>query len=128
MYDGMFLVGDIELELTFNYGLFGYGYSYQIKQAQGLKPEDQIQYSLLPRINPPPDQCDQQEPVLISQAVPHPSFIPFKDKAYLSYGKDVIKDLEELESHLYHPTLLKNELKDLSEIRAEYFSCNALPQ
>ncbi|KAJ1508271.1 Hyaluronan and proteoglycan link protein 1, partial [Coelomomyces lativittatus] len=88
VWDENHLIGDVALEITFNYGVFGYGYATQLKEEK-RSTDEMIMYSLFPRINPGEDQLDPDTGVLNIQSTPHPSYIPFKEKVYLSYGKEL---------------------------------------
>nr|KAJ3419775.1 Hyaluronan and proteoglycan link protein 1 [Polyrhizophydium stewartii] len=111
-----FEVGQMELELTFSYGMFGYGSSVQL-QDEDILPEEAIQYSLMPRINPAQDLCEPEEPVLAVQAVPHPGFIPFRNKVHLSYGKDIQNELEEISRTMYRPEILMQDFEAMEHVR-----------
>ena len=109
-------VGQMDLEMTFLYGLYGYGSSPQLKDPN-LKPEDCVQYSLMPRINPAPDQCIPNEAILAVHAVPHPSFIPFGNRAFLSYSKEIKTELENMAKIMYRPKSLMRGLDSLNSVR-----------
>eukprot|EP00842_Homolaphlyctis_polyrhiza_P002069 jgi/Hompol1/2863/HPOL_003041-RA len=113
-----FEIGQIEIEITFSYGLFGYGSSPQLKDIE-IKPEEAIQYSLMPRINPPPENND---PVLIVQAVPHPPFVPFSRKIHLSYGKDIHRELDEISKTMYRPEIIMQDMDMMEQVRQKYYS------
>ncbi|KAI8911702.1 hypothetical protein EDD86DRAFT_203060 [Gorgonomyces haynaldii] len=115
-----FEIGGIELEITFNYGIFGYGNSLQLQLSK--HPEDAISCSLLPRINPPKEKCKLNEPVLAVQAVPHPKFIPFESRAFLSYGAEFQNELEELGNSLYLPQTFLKDYSKMAKVREQYFS------
>jgi hypothetical protein len=110
------VVGSIALEFTFNYGTFGYGMSQQLLD-EDYSAEELIQYSLLPRINPEPDNCEPNEIVLKTQAVPHPEFIPFEHKVYLSYGKDLEMQLTELGRSIEERVCFKDTIKITAGVR-----------
>ncbi|KAJ3188106.1 hypothetical protein HK101_009200 [Irineochytrium annulatum] len=114
-------VGDIDLELTFNYGRFGYGYSYQFKE-EDVTPEELVQYSLLPRIVPPRSQREPDEAVMVACATPHPKFIPFRERVYLSYGKEIQDALEEARDQCYRPNTFVKEMSKFETVRDEYFA------
>jgi hypothetical protein len=115
------VVGSIQLELTFNYGILGYGISQQLA-CEDRCTEDAIQYSLLPRINPDPIACEPHDIILKTQAVPHPEFIPFERKVFLSYGKDLEDQLEELGSKLEDRHCFKETINVTKKVRETYFS------
>ncbi|KAJ3375953.1 Hyaluronan and proteoglycan link protein 1 [Allomyces arbusculus] len=118
LWDQHRLVGDVSLEITFNYGSFGYGYSPQLKEEKRV-PEDMITYSLFPRINPPEDQMESVDGVMAVKAVPHPSYIPFTEKVYLSYGKE-LGDLKGMSDKQYVPDFVARDLSHLKAIRDQY--------
>lgn len=72
--------------------------------------EEMVQYSLFPRIIPPRELCEPNTSTLITQATPHPSFIPFKNRTVLSYGKGIEQALETMRGNMYRPSLLESEL------------------
>ncbi|KAJ3197345.1 hypothetical protein HDU67_003750, partial [Dinochytrium kinnereticum] len=109
-------VGDIDLELTFNYGRFGYGYSYQLDE-EDITAEEQVQYSLLPRILPPRDQREPEDAVMVVCATPHPKFIPFKEEVHLSYGKEIKEALEEAAELSYKPSAFVKEMSNFEQAR-----------
>ncbi|KAJ3253796.1 hypothetical protein HK103_005283 [Boothiomyces macroporosus] len=76
------IVGQIGLEITFNYGALGYG---------------------------------------VSPQVPHPPFIPFKEKVYLSYGIEYQDKLEKIADNLYKPKTFIDSAEKISKIRDKYF-------
>ena len=110
------MVGSIALELTFHYGTFGYGMSQQLLD-EDYSAEELIQYSLLPRINPDTDHCEPKEIILKTQAVPHPEFIPFEQKVYLSYGKDLQSQLTELGRNIDERVCFKDTIKITAGVR-----------
>ncbi|KAI8834674.1 hypothetical protein BC829DRAFT_69960 [Chytridium lagenaria] len=118
-------VGDIDMELTFNYGRFGYGYSYQLEEEDATA-EEVVQYSLLPRIIPPRDQREPDEAVMVVCATPHPKFIPFKEVVHLSYGKEIKEVLEEASEHAYKPSALVKEMGSFEKIRDTVGSLNTM--
>ncbi len=66
-------VGQLQLELAFNYGLYGYGHSPQLSDAIGsfeqLPAELRVRHSLYPRVHPPDDRTDGASSTLIPPAV-----------------------------------------------------------
>ncbi|KAI9341476.1 hypothetical protein BDR26DRAFT_918418 [Obelidium mucronatum] len=114
-------VGDIDLEFTHSYGSFGYGYSPQLKE-EDMCPEEIITYSLFPRVIPTRTKREPDHPVMVVCATPHPRFIPFKERVYLSYGKEIKEVLEEASDQMYQPALFEKEMSDFDLIRDEYYS------
>ncbi|KAJ1563212.1 hypothetical protein HK405_004697 [Cladochytrium tenue] len=111
-------VGDINLEITFSYGVFGYGYSHQLREEDTSAVET-VQYSVFPRLTPRREQREQDDPVLVVCAVPHPPFVPFTEEVYLSYGKDIRSVLEDAKEAAYQPEVLQNALSSIESIRDE---------
>ncbi|KAJ3292885.1 hypothetical protein HDU79_000983, partial [Rhizoclosmatium sp. JEL0117] len=114
-------VGDIDLEFTHTYGSFGYGYSPQLKEDD-LKPDEIITYSLFPRVIPSREKREPEHQVMVVCANPHPSYINFKERVYLSYGKEIKEVLEDMADEMYQPVLFEKEMGANDEIRNEYFS------
>lgn len=122
LWDDDLLVGEIQLEITFNYGAFGYGYSIQL-QEENMSPDDLIRYSLFPRLTPQVAEMEAETSVLVVKAVPHPSYIPFKSRVNLSYGKEIGDALNGLvRSHV--PAFLQGEMEDIVDTRERYHSIN----
>lgn len=87
LWDDYAIVGSVELEITFNYGLFGYGCSNQLSEEK-LKAEDMIVYSLIPRIIPSGEQRESSGAVKTVKRIPHPEFIPFRAHVHLKHAKN----------------------------------------
>ncbi|KAI8915047.1 hypothetical protein BC831DRAFT_488110 [Entophlyctis helioformis] len=116
-----FEIGQIELEITFSYGVFGYGSSVQL-ELEDVKPEEAVQYSLMPRINPLPEHCEPDEAVLAVQAVPHPAFIPFSKHVHLSYAKDLQRELDDVGKTMYMPAFIMQDYTTMEHVRHKYSS------
>ncbi|KAJ3096255.1 hypothetical protein HDU96_000834 [Phlyctochytrium bullatum] len=86
-------------------------------QEEDINAEEQVQYSLFPRIIPPRDQREPDEAVMVVCATPHPKFIPFKEEVYLSYGKDIQGALEEAQDLTYNPSAFVKEMSPFDKIR-----------
>lgn len=83
-------------------------------------PEEFIQYSLLPRINPEDeDNLDPAGFAVKVQAVPHPKFIPFEKKTYLSYGVDLKSQLEKLGKSMDERTSFEPGMKKTEAVRLQ---------
>lgn len=82
-----------------------------------------LTYSLFPRITPREDEQEPEDPILIVKAKPHPKFLPIKEPAYLSYGKEIQSTLKTLESSIYSPDALMKHLDmgHLESVRDRYF-------
>ena len=110
------MIGRIHLELTFNYGAFGYGMDRQL-QEEDCTFEELIAYSLFPRLNPDEDEVNQHGYIIKSQAIPHPNFIPFEKRVYLSYGDDLKKELEVLAKATEARTSFEAGMKKTEAVR-----------
>ena len=110
------MIGRINLELTFNYGAFGYGMERQLFERD-FRIDELISYSLFPRLNPPEEEVFQNGYVIRTEAIPHPSFIPFGQKVYLSYGAEVKKKLEQLSKNIEARTSFESGMKKTEMIR-----------
>jgi hypothetical protein len=92
LFHGDVYAGEINLQLLFNYGLFGYGHSNQYKPPQTIEGAkfsfaSNMQRSLFPRVEPPDDRVDGNGITMAARHVSHPEFIPFDHKVtQLGYG------------------------------------------
>jgi hypothetical protein len=112
-----YLIGLLQLEITFNYGSFGFGYSFHFAEN---KPEEYSLYSLLPRILPPRENCEPDTCVLTANAVPHPDYIPFDGRVKLSYGKSI--DTSQLESsQRVDPRKIKKRQFHIKDLVDKYY-------
>jgi len=114
LWNNELFVGTIDLEITFNYGMFGYGYSYQLNEHLS-DPKEMCAYSLFPRINPSEGLSRQTDNIISLTATVHPSFIPFNCKVLLSYGLDIYPLLKNNKSLTYTPKKLNKILSKESE-------------
>ncbi|KAI8834563.1 hypothetical protein BJ741DRAFT_609403 [Chytriomyces cf. hyalinus JEL632] len=114
-------VGDIDLEFTFSYGTFGYGYSPQLKEEDETA-EEIVTYSLFPRVTPRRELREQDDPVMVVCAVPHPPFVNFKEKVHLSYGREIREQLESAAEGMYKPDVFEREMSAFDQVREEYYS------
>ncbi|KAL7751116.1 hypothetical protein RI367_003318 [Sorochytrium milnesiophthora] len=119
VWDQHQLIGDIEVEITFSYGSFGYGYSSQLKEERRT-PEEMVAYSLFPRIVPPKEQQEAERGVMAVKALQHPSFIPFKEKAFLSYGKE-LGQLAVAPRDTFAPEMAAADINEIEAMRDRYF-------
>ncbi|KAI8896784.1 hypothetical protein BC833DRAFT_596190 [Globomyces pollinis-pini] len=117
------IVGFVSMEITSNYGSFGYGYSNQLSEEDYTN-DELIQYSLLPRINPPNEDCEYGEIVVRSQAIAHPSFIPFEKQVFLSHGKDLQSQLQEISETLYKPKSFSESTNRIKSFLEKYYEIN----
>ncbi|KAJ3000104.1 hypothetical protein HDV02_000752 [Globomyces sp. JEL0801] len=117
------IVGFVSIEITSNYGSFGYGYSNQLSEEDYTN-DELIQYSLLPRINPPNEDCEYGEIVVRSQAIAHPSFIPFEKQVFLSHGKDLQSQLQEISETLYKPKSFLESTNRIKSFLEKYYEIN----
>ncbi|TPX74013.1 hypothetical protein CcCBS67573_g04720 [Chytriomyces confervae] len=111
-------VGDIDLEFTFSYGTFGYGYSPQLKEEDETA-EEIVTYSLFPRVTPRRELREQDDPVMVVCAVPHPPFVNFKEKVHLSYGREIREQLESAAEGMYKPDVFEREMSAFDQVREE---------
>lgn len=113
------VTGRLQLEMLFNYGLYGYGHSPQFKE--GFEPaEMRIRYSLFPRVQPPIGREDEATSTLIPRAVSHPSgLIPFNEKAQLGYAEEVKPFLD---SHAEQWKDLQQSMSRLHALKQRYSS------
>eukprot|EP01135_Chromosphaera_perkinsii_P011623 Nk52_evm6s2462 gene=Nk52_evmTU6s2462 len=102
LFDQHEAVGTVDLELAFAYGVFGYGYSDQLKE-EGRAPEELLTHSLFPRIMPSPERRDVTSNLLLPMTVAHPSFIPFNSKVKIGYGKDFARMVQKLQEDTFYP-------------------------
>jgi len=87
--------GTLKMGVMFNYGLYGYGYSAQLPVGRPI--DDQLEHSLFPRVDPPEDRMEPKRATLIPRAVPHPSFIPFREKVHFREEEEVERKEDEKE-------------------------------
>lgn len=117
------MIGTLHLDCGFNYGMFGFGESYQVHNPH-YKPEQFLHWSLFPRVTPPEEHTDAKGLLTIPRGIQHPSFIPFGQHAYLCSSEDLIMDQKSLvtEQHT-KPLQLVKEMKRLSMWRLQ---CTAI--
>ncbi|XP_067948630.1 cation channel sperm-associated targeting subunit tau-like [Watersipora subatra] len=68
------VMGEVDVEMAFSYGCFGYGYSSQL-ESKTHTPAEQISQSLFFRAEPPFDRVHDTRDVMTAIPVPHPPFI-----------------------------------------------------
>ena len=114
-------MGELRLALTFTYGLYGYGYSPQLRPlAASATPEDFVSRSLTPRINPPPERTEGVRAVLVPRATPHPTVAMLPTEAYLSSGVEFAAVLREMaEEDRRRFPLLQQAMSKLPRLRSE---------
>jgi len=120
LWNNELFVGTIDLEITFNYGMLGYGYSDQLNEHLS-DPIEMCTYSLFPRINPSEGLSRQTDNIISLTATVHPTFIPFNCKVLLSYGLDIHPLLKNNRSLTYIPKKLDKILSKESEIDIKNF-------
>jgi len=115
------IVGEIQVAITFHYGLFGYGYSTQLRRKdQGQQPDWYVRHSLFPRIEPPSDRSEIGRGVLLPKAICHPYCVPFDYRVFLGYGREIAPKLDWAQaSENRFPSLLQN-MRDFSLTRHAY--------
>jgi len=120
IWNNELFVGTIDLEITFNYGMFGYGYSNQLNEHLS-DPTEMCAYSLFPRINPSEGLSRQTGNILSLTATIHPKFIPFNCKVLLSYGLDIYPLLKNNTTLTYTPKKPHKILSKESETEIKDF-------
>ncbi|EPZ32035.1 hypothetical protein O9G_004865 [Rozella allomycis CSF55] len=117
------LFGNLSFQITYNYGYFGYGYSSQINEKL-RDPDESVRFCLFPRLIPHPEETEPDTCVIITKAVPHPHFIPFKNKVKLSYGKELNnKEIDETQNPVKVQGNFVERLRSKVEyIRDRYYS------
>ena len=123
LLNGHTMVGEMALTLSFSYGLFGYGYSNQLKD-DARPPEEHIRHSLYPRVDPPEERMETSRMTLVPKAVPHPTYIPMDEPVLFGYGKQIGSLPRE---HDRFP-LLRKQLTDLPDTFAQYRQIGARDQ
>jgi hypothetical protein len=88
---------------------------------EGYSPEEMIQYSLFPRLNPTPDNCERDQIILRTQAIVHPNFIPFETRVHLSSGRDISDNLENLYEEISKRTHFEKSMAKIEAIRNKYY-------
>lgn len=90
LLDEHLFVGVIDLDVSFCYGLYGYGYSAQLKEEPVVRSvEDHLQFCLFPRVAPPPERTEWDRMTLAPTAISQPPFGMLKDVVPLSYAKEL---------------------------------------
>eukprot|EP00455_Lapot_gusevi_P003892 TRINITY_DN1158_c0_g2_i1.p1 TRINITY_DN1158_c0_g2~~TRINITY_DN1158_c0_g2_i1.p1 ORF type:complete len:422 (+),score=61.91 TRINITY_DN1158_c0_g2_i1:74-1267(+) len=122
LYSREKFAGEISLTICFRYGLFGYGYSPQLKDSASSV-EDNLEYSLFPRVEPHFGErpMENERMTVVPKAVPHPVYIPFDDPVIFSYGKEIESLLDRVRerSENQYPELRKR-LSRLEQMKNEY--------
>ncbi|ORX53355.1 hypothetical protein BCR36DRAFT_411131 [Piromyces finnis] len=120
IWNNELFVGTIDLEITFNYGTFGYGYSNQLNEHLS-DPVEMCTYSLFPRINPSEGLSRQTDNIISLTATTHPNFIPFNCKVLLSYGLDIHPIIKNNKSLTYYPKKIEKILSSDNEAKIKDF-------
>ena len=77
------LIAEVDVEMCFSYGTFGYGYSNQFENRL-TQSKEILSHSMFPRIDPPPKRQDSgRKDVITCTHVGHPSYIDFTKKVPL---------------------------------------------
>lgn len=75
-------VGDLNVEMTFAYGTFGYGFANQF-HSRLVNPKDNLSHSIFFRPPPMDGRVDSINDTTVCRHIGHPPMIPFKRKAEL---------------------------------------------
>lgn len=108
-------IGNLDVEITYSYGRFGYGYSYQLKE-EDANPSEKVNYSLFPRINPPYSECEKGEAIqeFKEQNVPH----VLKECDPIEFK--VVKEMKSFnQKEEYYPALLIKEINHLNDVKTQ---------
>eukprot|EP00742_Colponemidia_sp_Colp-10_P011001 GILJ01012161.1.p1 GENE.GILJ01012161.1~~GILJ01012161.1.p1 ORF type:complete len:447 (+),score=33.31 GILJ01012161.1:472-1812(+) len=107
-------VGDISLEFAFTYGLFGYGYSSQLKD-EVVRVEQSLRFSLLPRLQPDADRLEQKRKTMLPNHSYSSIVLPYDQ--YMEKKTDISKS-NEFES-------LRTKLCRLEDMQETYKSLDS---
>lgn len=116
LFDAYQTVGEIKLSLAFSYGLFGYGYSLQLKE-DNYTTDHFLKYSLFPRIDPIAGRTDPVKHLLVPKANRHPSFIPFNQRVQLGFGQDIAPSLDSTHENGGKFSLIAKNLNRFSSLQ-----------
>ncbi|KAG9392051.1 hypothetical protein J8273_6642 [Carpediemonas membranifera] len=116
LYSGEAMIGALAIEITFTYGLFGYGYAPQMPD---LVPANKaLKRSLLPRVDPPRRRTDPRRQVMLAVATDTPSFIQ-AEPAILGATERIRQpeDIGIIEDFTEKFPLLSSQMTSLTKIR-----------
>jgi hypothetical protein len=106
------------VEITFSYGRFGYGYSYQLQEEDTVSIE-KVVYSLFPRINPTLSECEKGEAIQEFTCVDVPHVLKSAEPIEFSACKQLKTGSKNVD---YYPSLLTSQMDKLQHVKDEYFS------
>ncbi|XP_078661483.1 cation channel sperm-associated targeting subunit tau-like [Branchiostoma floridae x Branchiostoma belcheri] len=86
------VVGELEVEICFVYGIFGYGQSHQLEQYD-QEVKEILNHSMFCRLSPPEQRISKHghSELLSSLPIGPPSFIPFPTTVDIGNGRDLPK-------------------------------------
>ena len=116
LYDGLIPTGELDVSIDFHYGLYGFGYSPLLNN--GILAEEALGRSLYPRITDiPRERLLRDHCIVAPKAMHHPSFIPFRERALIGYGRSerVLEHLEATEGELLELPLLALRMQKLQD-------------
>jgi hypothetical protein len=111
-------IGVLDVEITFSYGRFGYGYSFQLKE-EDTNSSEKVVYSLFPRINPAYSDCEKGEAIQEFACLNVPHVLKSVEPIEFQICKE-IKTTEK--STDYYPSLLLKDMNNLQDVKNEYMA------
>ncbi|XP_019630025.1 PREDICTED: amyotrophic lateral sclerosis 2 chromosomal region candidate gene 11 protein-like [Branchiostoma belcheri] len=92
LFDIVKVVGELEVEICFVYGIFGYGQSHQLEQYD-QEVKEILNHSMFCRLSPPEQRISKHGhcELLSSLPIGPPSFIPFPTTVDIGNGRDLPK-------------------------------------
>ncbi|KAJ4454598.1 hypothetical protein PAPYR_10649 [Paratrimastix pyriformis] len=112
------IVGEIQVSITFHYGLFGFGYSLQLKKKDQVQPPDWfVRHSLFPRLQPPTERAEPGRGVMLPKATCHPYCVPFDYRVFLGDGREIAPKLDWAAAAENRFPNLMGYMKDFSHVR-----------
>ncbi|KAF6031858.1 ALS2CR11 [Bugula neritina] len=120
------VIGEVEIEMAFSYGCFGYGYSSQL-ESKTHSCTEQISQSLFYRAEPPSDRKHEAKNVMTAIPIPHPTFIKWPAQVNIVLGgkEEVTDSVTELMSgkashKLQFPHLVERMSHRFPELQRQY--------
>eukprot|EP00058_Branchiostoma_floridae_P022168 XP_002607658.1 hypothetical protein BRAFLDRAFT_84653 [Branchiostoma floridae] len=92
LFDIVKVVGELDLEICFVYGIFGFGQSHQLEQYD-QEVKEILNHSMFCRLPPPEQRVSKHGhcELLSSLPIGPPSFIPFETTVDIGNGRDLPK-------------------------------------
>lgn len=123
IWDEFSSVANISLEITFNYGMFGYGFSDRLEEdkTMDLALDESFSYSLFPRILTRPEESTDIGTFDFVKNGKRPDFIPFKNEVHLDpLDGDLSTQYSDEKNSKYTPTCLMSSMRDITIYRDQY--------